>query len=467
MPEMTTSARRETDEIFRRSVRIERPAPEVFAWHERPGAFARLCPPWERVEVLAHVGGIRDGARVSLRTRIGPFWTAWEIVHRDYVAGRQFRDVLLRGPFAKWEHLHLIEPAGPGACVLTDEIRYRLPLGALGRLGGAALARRQLERMFVYRHAVTKADTEGATAGPRRCVLVTGASGLIGRGLVAFLRTQGHVVRSLGRGTPRGPDEFQWDPAAGKIDPAALAGVDAIVHLAGENVAGGRWTAARKAAILASRVQGTRTLAAAIAACAPSARPEVLVSASAVGYYGHRGDERLSEAAAAGDGFLAEVCQAWEREVAAVEPLGVRTVALRTGVVLTPAGGALAKMLPAFRAGVSGRLGSGRQWMGWIAPDDLAAMYERALLDPVWRGPCNAVAPEPVTNAEFTATLARVLRRPAVLPTPAFLLKLIFGRMAEDTLLVSTRAMPERARATGFTWRHAELEAALRHVLGR
>ncbi len=456
-----------SDEIFKRSVRIERPAAEVFAWHERPGAFGRLCPPWERVEVTAHEGGIRDGARVSLRTKIGPLWARWEIVHRDYVAGRQFRDVLLRGPFAKWEHLHLIEPAGANACVLTDEIRYRLPLGALGRWGGAAFTRRQLARMFAYRHAVTKADVEGATAGARRCVLVSGASGVVGRVLVPYLQTQGHTVRRLVRGAARGADEFRWDPLKEELDPAALTGVDAIVHLAGENVGDGRWTAKRQAKILASRVQGTRTIATAIAARDPAARPEVLVSASAVGFYGNRGDGILPEGAAQGTGFLADVCRAWESELAAVETLGVRTVALRTGVVLTPAGGALAKMLPAFRAGVAGRLGSGRQWMSWITPDDLAAMYERAIMDRAWRGAINAVAPEPVTNATFTATLARVLRRPAVLPIPAGVLRIIFGQMAEDTLLASTRAEPARASAAGFTWRHAGLESALRHVLGK
>lgn len=150
------------DEIFQRSVRIERPADVVFAWHEQPGAFLRLCPPWEKVEVLAHVGGIRDGARVTLRTKIGPFWTRWEIIHRDYLAGRQFRDVLLSGPFAKWEHLHRMDPEGENACILTDTILYRLPLGFLGRWFGAALARRQLNRMFDYRHAVTKSDVESA-----------------------------------------------------------------------------------------------------------------------------------------------------------------------------------------------------------------------------------------------------------------------------------------------------------------
>ena len=455
------------DEIFKRAVRIARPAAEVFAWHERPGAFARLCPPWERVELTRHVGGIRDGARVSLRTKAGPIWLKWEIEHRDYVEGRQFRDVLLSGPFAKWEHLHRIDPEGSHACVLTDEIHYRLPLGVFGRLGGAAFTRSQLSRMFEYRHAVTKADLEMGASGPAKCVLVSGGSGLVGRALQGFLETQGCTVRSLVRRPARGEREFQWDPSAGTIDGRALAGVDAVILLGGENVAGGRWTTVRKTAICSSRVDGARTLAKAIAARPAGERPEVVVSAAAVGFYGSQGDSVLGEDAGLGGGFLAEVCAAWEGELAAIESLGVRTVALRTGVVLSPAGGALAKMLPAFLVGAGGRLATGRQWMSWITPDDLCALYLRAVLDPTWRGAFNAVAPEPVTNAEFTATLGRVLRRPAILPVPAAALKLIFGEMAEETLLASTRAVPVRATQAGFTWRHAGLESALRHVLGR
>jgi len=455
------------DAIFKRVVRIERPAAEVFAWHERPGAFGRLCPPWERVEVTRHVGGIKDGARVSLRTKVGPIWAKWEIVHRDYIEGRQFRDVLLSGPFARWEHLHRIEPVGPSACELTDEIHYRLPLGMLGRLGGAAFTRWQLERMFAYRHAVTKADLEHASSGPRKCILVSGASGLIGRTLEAFLLTQGHTVRRLVRREPQSSNEFNWNPALGKIDLAALAGADAVVHLGGANVGGGRWTAKRKAEILSSRVDGARTLAAGIAALNASQRPEVFVSAAAVGFYGERGDERLDEHAGLGSGFLADVCAAWEGELAAIEQFGVRTVALRTGVVLTPAGGALAKMLPAFLMGVGGRLGAGRQWMSWITPDDLCSMYECAVTDNTWRGAYNAVAPEPATNAEFTSVLAQVLRRPAVLPVPKVVLRAIFGEMADETLLASTRALPARLQGARFIWRQPQLERALRHVLGR
>jgi uncharacterized protein (TIGR01777 family) len=314
---------------------------------------------------------------------------------------------------------------------------------------------------------VTKADLENAVPGPPKSVLISGASGLVGRTLQAFFSTQGHSVRALVRRAPRNDEEFQWDPTAGTMTAAALDGVDAVIHLGGENVAGGRWTMARKAAIRSSRVDGTRTLAKGIAARPAGQRPQVFVSAAAVGFYGSRGDAQLAEDAGLGTGFLAEVCAAWEGELAPLDALGVRPVALRTGVVLSPAGGALAKMLPAFRFGAGGRLGSGRQWMSWITPDDLCAMYLRAVFDPRWNGAYNAVAPATVTNAEFTATLARVLRRPAFLPVPAAGLKLIFGEMAEETLLGSTRAVPDRAMRAGFAWRHAELESALRHVLGR
>ncbi|NBQ57162.1 MAG: TIGR01777 family protein [Opitutaceae bacterium] len=456
-----------TDAIFKRVVRIERPAAEVFAWHERPGAFGRLCPPWERVEVTRHVGGIKDGARVSLRTKVGPIWAKWEIVHRDYIEGRQFRDVLLSGPFARWEHLHRIEPVGPSACELTDEIHYRLPLGMLGRLGGAAFTSRQLERMFAYRHAVTKADLEHVSSGPRKCILVSGASGLVGRTLEAFLITQGHSVRRLVRRKPQAPNEFSWDPPRGKIDRAALVGANAVMHLGGANVAAGRWSATRKAEILSSRVDGARTLALGIAALTVPERPEVFVSAAAVGFYGERGQERLTEQTTLGAGFLAGVCEAWENELAGIEKLGVRTVALRTGVVLSPAGGALAKMLPAFLMGFGGRIGAGDQWMSWITPDDLCSMYECAVTDNTLHGAYNAVAPEPVTNAEFTSVLAQVLRRPAIFPVPTWVLRTVFGEMADETLLASTRAVPARLQKTGFIWRQPNLESALRHVLGR
>lgn len=457
---------------FTRSVRIERPVAEVFAWHERPGAFQRLAPPWQKLELLSQVGGIRDGAKVSLRTKIGPAWVRWDVEHRDYIEGVQFRDVQLRGPFAHWEHLHRVEPVDGGrACVLTDAITYQLPLGVLGRIGGGAFARAELERLFNYRHALTKADMETTTryisVRPMTFV-VAGASGLVGRQLTAFLQTQGHRVIRLVRRAPTGGDEVFWDPAAGTLDAYALRGVDVVVNLSGVGVADARWSAERKAAIMSSRVDSTRTLVAAIGEVrSERLRPFVFISASATGVYGSRGDEVLDEESTPGDGFLADVCKAWEREAVMAEALGVRVVKLRTGVVLTPAGGALAKLLPVFNAGVGGRLGSGRMWMSWISLDDLIGAIYHAVLDVRCAGAVNLVAPEPVTNAEFTRTLAQVLRRPAVLPVPTFALKAVFGEMAEETLLASARVVPAKLQAAGYGFRHQKLSDALRAGLGK
>jgi len=298
---------------------------------------------------------------------------------------------------------------------------------------------------------------------PTETMVVTGASGLVGRALVSSLRAQGHTVRTLVRRPPAAPGEFFWDPARGELDAAALEGADVVVHLAGENVAAGRWTARRMATIRSSRVDSTRLLVGALTGLAR--RPRVLLSASATGYYGDRGDERLVENSPPGGGFLAEVCQAWEAALAPAAAAGMRTVALRFGVVLSPAGGALKKMLPAFRAGVGGRLGTGRQWLPWIALDDLPGVVGHLLARKDLHGPVNVVAPEAVTNGRFVQTLGRVLHRPAVLPVPAFFLRLLFGEMADATLLTGARAEPDRLTATGYHFRHPQLEPALRHML--
>lgn len=453
--------------VFTRTVSLPRPAREVFAWHERPGALERLTPPWETVEILERSGGLRDGGRVSLRSQLGPFWSRWEVEHHGYEEGRVFNDRLLRGPFAQWAHEHRFRAEGPAACKLTDEIRYELPLGWFGRVG-SGLVQRKLERLFSYRHETLTEDLAMATRyGAVRSLrfLVSGASGLVGRALVPFLRSQGHEVVRLVRGRAVAADEISWDPVRGVLDLAHVRPFDAVVHLAGANVAAGRWTAARRDEIRTSRVLGTRTLVTALDRLRH--RPFVLVTASATGFYGAGGDARLYEDARRGGGFLAEVCEAWEREAAVARGFGIRVAKLRTGVVLTPAGGALAKLLPLFSAGLGGRIGSGRQWMSWISIDDLLGAIYHAVLDQRCNGPVNAVAPEPATNAEFTATLARVLGRPALLPVPAAALRAAFGAMAEETLLASARVLPGKLDEAQFYFRHERLEMALRHVLGR
>jgi len=298
---------------------------------------------------------------------------------------------------------------------------------------------------------------------------VTGASGLVGSALVTGLTSAGHrvvrVVRGAGAASVAGQRLARWDPESGALEPSALAGADAVVHLAGESVAGGRWTEAKKRRIRSSRVDVTRRLAEALPRL--ERPPRLLVSASAVGYYGDRGSEILREDSAPGPGFLAEVCREWEAATDPAARAGIRVVRLRIGMVLSRRGGALGAMLTPFRLGAGGPVGSGVQWVSWIAIDDLVGAILHALATESLAGPVNAVAPEPVTNRELARTLGRVLRRPALLPLPAVAARLLFGQMADELLLASARVEPARLRATGFTFRHARLEDALRHELGR
>lgn len=295
-------------------------------------------------------------------------------------------------------------------------------------------------------------------------ILVSGSTGLIGSALTSFLTIEGHLVLRLLRARVHpGERGILWDVPSGTLDPQPLEGLDAVVHLAGENIGADRWTPARKALIRDSRVKGTRLL------CETLARlqnpPRVLVCASAMSFYGDRGDEVLREDSSFGSGFLAELCREWEAASALAAEKGTRVVKLRMGMVLSAAAGALKQMLQPFKLGVGGRIGSGKQYMSWIAIDDLVRVIPHALTCEALNGPLNAVSPNPVTNLEFTRTLGRVLHRPTVFPVPAFVLRLRFGEMVNELLLASARLEPARLLASGFSFRYPELEPALRHLL--
>lgn len=455
--------------MFNARSRVSVPASELFAWHTREGAFERLTPPWETIEVLERTGeGIHEGTRVVARVRIGPVAQTLVARHTQYVEGSHFQDIMESGPFAKWVHTHRMLPEPPDASILEDEIEYALPMGAVGRGLGGGMARKRLERMFAYRHTVTREDLRRHAAFKERgplTVAVTGASGLVGQVLLPFLTTGGHRVRRLVRGradAARG--DVAWNPAKGEVDMAALEGVDAVVHLAGENVAQ-RWTPESQERILKSRTQGTRTLCEALAKL--PRKPKVLVSASAIGFYGDRGEEVVTEASPSGEGFLAQVCREWEAATAPAEEAGIRVVRLRIGVVLDARGGALAKLVPAFLMGGGGPVGSGRQWMSWISLEDVVGLIHFALLKPELRGAVNAVAPHAVRQEDFAKTLGRVLSRPAVMPLPAVAVRTMFGQMGQEALLDGAHVRPEAAEQHGFPFMHLELEGALRFTLGR
>jgi uncharacterized protein (TIGR01777 family) len=298
---------------------------------------------------------------------------------------------------------------------------------------------------------------------PPRIIAITGATGMIGSALVACLREGGHQVRRLVRSMRDGqPGDVLWDPASGALDRHALEGSDAIVHLAGAPIAR-RWSREHKREIRESRLRGTELIARAVLAM--DAKPRVVLSGSAVGYYGDRGDELLDENSTPGNDFLGTLAREWEGAAAPIADAGVRLVLLRTGVVLAPDGGMLEKLLPPFKLGLGGPIGGGRQWMSWISLDDHLRAMEHALFTDSLAGPANLVAPNPVTNATFAATLGRVLERPALLPLPGFALELVYGEMARATILAGQRAQPKALMASGFEFEHPVLEQALRTVL--
>jgi len=458
---------------------VDAPISEVFGWHTRPGAITRLSPPWQPVRVGQEATSLRDGRAVLLL----PGGVRWVAQHQPdgYNPPHQFVDELAR-PVASvpglpsvrcWRHTHMFsaegEAEGENETRVSDDVQTPVPAAAL-------------RQMFAYRHRQLAADLAAhrwarVHRSEPLTVAVTGAGGLVGTALTALLTTGGHRVIKLVRRPARDAGERHWQPD--EPGPDLLAGVDAVVHLAGAGIAG-RFTPAHKRAIRDSRIGPTRRLAELAAATAgraaggagqenPAAGPQAFISASAIGYYGaDRGDEILGEDSAPGDDFLARLVMDWEAAAGPAAAGGLRVVQVRTGIVQTPKGAALRLLFPLFETGLGGRLGSGRQWLSWIGIDDLADVYLRALVDPTVSGPVNAVAPDPVRNLDYTRTLGSVLRRPTVIPVPGFGPRLLLGEEgARELAGASQRVRPDALLAAGHTFRYPRLEPALRHVLGR
>ncbi|OBH53585.1 TIGR01777 family oxidoreductase [Mycobacterium sp. E2479] len=441
---------------------VDAPISDVFDWYARPGAFARLSPPWQPMRLVTEAASLEDG-RATLALPGGLRWVA---VHQPdgYDPPRRFVDTVGGDGLAalpmriavRWRHVHEFEDLGGNRTRVIDRVETPVP----GRL---------LRPMFVYRHRQLADDLAAhrlaAENGLRpMTIAVTGSSGLVGSALTAFLRTGGHRVIRLVRHVARDDDERQWNPD--DPDPRLFDGIDAVIHLAGASIAG-RFTERHRQAIRDSRIGPTRRLAELLGRS--ERRPGVLISASAIGFYGYdRGDETLTEDSGRGDGFLAEVVTDWEEATTPAQQAGMRVVPVRTGIVQSPAGGTLKLMRPLFSAGLGGRLGDGRQWLSWIGIDDLVDVYHRALWDSTLSGPVNAVAPQPVRNSEYTAALAAVLHRPAVLPVPSLGPRLLLGGQgARELACASQRVAPAKLAAAGHRFRQPDLDRALRHLLGR
>ncbi|MET1035874.1 MAG: TIGR01777 family oxidoreductase [Arthrobacter sp.] len=502
--------------VFEHTTVLPHAREDVFAWFSRPGALPRLSPPFSGSVRRAPSRGIEVGSTAvlgigapgSLGLAAGavagaagqalhlPGWARpellWHARHTRLDPGRSFTDVMESGPLSRWEHTHTFDDATAGepGTVMVDRIEFELPLASSLRWDKAVdwsedLFTRELRRIFAYRERQLRGDLRfhALHSGTPRTIAVAGASGTIGTQLCALLAGGGHRVLRLVRRPARHADEVRWDPEAGELDPADLAACDAVVNLAGEPI-GGRFTPRTKQRILSSRTSGTALLARTLATLAGDGRRRTFVCASGIGYYGASPEARgtaddddtairdsgtrpLSEDAPAGHDFLANVCRAWEQACDPAREAGVRVVTVRTGLVQTPAGGILQRLLPIYLAGLGGPLGE-REWQSWIGIDDIIGIHAFAALEDPVAGPVNAVAPEPVTAGEYAKTLARVVRRPAAVRVPEFGPRLLLGEQgARELAHADQRVSAAKIESLGYEFRHRSLESALRHVLGR
>lgn len=443
---------------------VDHPIQEVFEWHTRAGAFERLNAPWRPVSVIRSSGSIQSGNEVAIKLPvIGKFGIPWVLKHTEYDPPNLFRDEQVSGLFKNWRHSHQFVSESDNSTKLIDHIEYKLPLG--GDIL-APLVNRELTRLFKHRHQTLARDLElHARWGdkPRKTVLIAGASGFVGRALSAFLSTAGHTVLHLVRRSPNKPNELFWDPASGTLDPQVFNCVDVVINLCGENIASGRWTPQRKKVIESSRVAPTSLLANVVADL--KSPPEVFINASGAGFYGDTESRIVDETSGSGDDFLARVSLAWEGALAPLNSSPCRVAQLRIGMVLNGAGGALAKMLPAFICGLGGKLGSGDQYISWIALSDLLGIFEHAIYNAEVSGPINAVAPNPVTNADFTKALGKVLKRPTIIPVPAAILRMALGELSQ-LLLASNRIVPTKLTDSGYRFTLPKIEGALESEIG-
>jgi len=475
---------------FIRTTHVDKISPnEVFLWHMREGAFERLNPPWQQFKVIERKGNIQNGGTVKIKIKIaGPIHTTWLVKHSNYVEGKQFKDSQIRGLFSSWTHTHLFNSFENSSSILDDHVEYSLPGGTLTERIASPLINKKLNQMFDYRHRLTSGDLQvhsiaNKIRGNHRpmTIGITGSSGFVGSSLIPFLTTGGHrVIRFLRHPVSDGNDNnfnfknvksIQWNPSSSVSlnDEIDNENIDAVVNLSGENIFG-RWTNEKKKRIFDSRVNTTRSLCKLMSSL--DKPPKVLVSASATGYYGDRDDEILTEESqslsSSSTDFLSDVCRNWEGATQISNESGSRVVNLRLGVVLSSSGGMLSKILPTFKLGLGGRIGNGNQYMSWIGLDDLLGLILYVIADKSIAGPVNAVSPNPITNADFTTTLGKVLSRPTKFSIPESMVKLALGEeLANAVILSSTRVIPKRLIKIGYKFRFPHLESVLRHTLGK
>ena len=445
----------------------------VWNWHARPGAVRRIMPDWEGIRPV-EVGGIKDGAVTSFRMSIGILPQRWVAKHHSYIEGEQFCDDMIKGPFGRWNHVHKFIEMDETEMQIHDRIDWKLPFHFFTRIGAPIMVMPRVRQMFKHRSRRILADLKRQQMfkdAPRKRILISGSTGLIGTQLGAFLETDGHDVHRLIRPSTRlhadqDPTKVvKWDDRSGSIIEGSLENFDVIIHLAGAGIGDKRWSKKRKKLIAESREIPTRNLANALANLASP--PSLFMCASAVGYYDNRGDEELDENSSIGNGFLAEICRKWEEAAQPAIDAGIRTIHMRTGIVTTAAGGMLQQILLPVKLGAMGPIGGGRQWQSWISLDDQIYAIHYLMNHETANGVFNLTAPNPVTQKQFAKALGKVLRRPAFAPAPGFVMKILFGEMGKSLILDGQKVRPQRLQEFGYIFEHETLEPALRDALGR
>lgn len=437
----------------------------LYSYHIRPGALERLIPPWEKTTVIRRRGGVDPGGEVVMRMHAGPVPFHWVAHHVEHVPEDMFRDIMHSGPFSSWSHSHLFSGNGTSSH-LEDRITYALPLHSFLPRFFRNSIRKTLSRTFQYREKVLNSDLalHEKYGGRKRKVLISGASGVLGKALCPLLTTGGHEVWKLVRKEARKErNELYWNPSTGEID--NLPAIDAVIHLAGEYIGLGRWSKEKKREVIESREKGTALLTRTCAALPTP--PEVFLSASAVGYYGDTGDQQVKENYPAGSDFISHVCRAWEDSTQPARESGIRTVLLRIGIALSPGGGALQRLLSTSSLGFFRRFGSGEQYISWISLDDTISAIYHAMCCPALHGAINIAAPQPVTNSEFMKVLSSVSGKPCTIPVPSKLLSLVYGQMAKEILLSGCKVDCSKLVNSGFTFRHPTLKEALLDLMGK
>lgn len=449
--------------MYRIKSRLPADADTAFEWHKRPGAMERLLPPWEEIKILSREGGIKDGDKISLKMSWGPFEFNWDLKHQDYMEGRQFCDVQENGPFRYWIHRHIFRPIEDSEySTLKDAIDYRLPMGMIGRFLGKNSMTKKLNRVFGYRHEITKKDLKlyGKYRFAKSLRILIAGSGMIGEALRPFFTTQGHQVYTLSR-KKKTQDAILWNPAKGEVKAQDVENFDVVINLCGERI-DQKWGRAAKKRIINSRVDSTKLLAETLAQL--ENKPLLMINASGVGYYGAV-DGKVTEESPKGDGFLADVCKEWEAATKPASEAGIRVVHLRMGAVLSPRGGALPKLLKIYRKGLGGKLGSGRQPFSWISIEDVLGAIYHCIHTHSISGPVNLVSPVQISNAEFNVILSEKLRKMGWFKTPSFVIKLVYGKMGKELLLQGSQVFPQKLTDTGYEFEYANLDKFLNLIL--